>query len=452
MNPNDLANELEAQNYDYWLNLMLDNVPNDIDKREGSIIYDAVAPAAMVNAQQSLSLANIIRETYIKTAQGEFLDYRAFEHGTSRYEATNAEVKAKFNDDDGNPVNVEVGDRFASIAESPIFYTVIKSNGDGTAEMQAEEAGTSANSYLGQVLPVTPNDNLAWAEITEITIPARDEENDEHLRARLLNTNSWVAYGGNVADYLNMTSKINDVGATQVYPTWDGADANDWTEMLLRMYTRWCDKKGYKVETLDLLEGDEAGIKSVTLKVKGEFAYGYLKAEKGVHRLVRISPFNANGKRQTSFASVEVLPELTKDQDIDIRPEDLKIDTYRASGAGGQHVNKTESAIRITHLPTGIVVQCQNERSQFANKDTAMAMLKSKLIELKERAHKEKIEDLTGELKDMGWGSQIRSYVFHPYNMVKDHRTNEETSNLNAVMNGEIDQFIVSYLKEEAKK
>ena len=167
-----------------------------------------------------------------------------------------------------------------------------------------------------------------------------------------------------------------------------GADANDWTEMLLRMYTRWCDKKGYKVETLDLLEGDEAGIKSVTLKVKGEFAYGYLKAEKGVHRLVRISPFNANGKRQTSFASVEVLPELTKDQDIDIRPEDLKIDTYRASGAGGQHVNKTESAIRITHLPTGIVVQCQNERSHFANKDTAMAMLKSKLIELKERAHK----------------------------------------------------------------
>ena len=231
-----------------------------------------------------------------------------------------------------------------------------------------------------------------------------------------------------------------------------GSDANDWTEMLLRMYTRWCDKKGYKVETLDLLEGDEAGIKSVTLKVKGEFAYGYLKAEKGVHRLVRISPFNANGKRQTSFASVEVLPELTKDQDIDIRPEDLMIDTYRASGAGGQHVNKTESAIRITHLPTGIVVQCQNERSQFANKDTAMAMLKSKLIELKERAHKEKIEDLTGELKDMGWGSQIRSYVFHPYNMVKDHRTNEETSNLNAVMNGEIDQFIISYLKQEAKK
>ena len=226
-----------------------------------------------------------------------------------------------------------------------------------------------------------------------------------------------------------------------------GSDANDWTEMLLRMYTRWCEKRGFKVETLDYLEGDEAGIKSVTLKVKGEFAYGYLKAEKGVHRLVRISPFNANGKRQTSFASVEVLPELTKDQDIEIRSEDLKIDTYRASGAGGQHVNKTESAIRITHLPTGIVVQCQSERSQFSNKDTAMAMLKSKLIDLKERAHKEKIEDLTGELKDMGWGNQIRSYVFHPYNMVKDHRTGEETANLNAVMNGEIDSFITAYLK-----
>ncbi|MBQ5695145.1 MAG: peptide chain release factor 2 [Clostridium sp.] len=230
-----------------------------------------------------------------------------------------------------------------------------------------------------------------------------------------------------------------------------GSDANDWTLMLLRMYTRWCEKRGYKVETLDMLEGDEAGIKSATLRVKGEFAYGYLKAEKGVHRLVRISPFNANGKRQTSFASIEVLPELTKDQDIDIRSEDLKIDTYRASGAGGQHVNKTESAIRITHIPTGIVVQCQSERSQFSNKDTAMAMLKSKLIELKERAHKEKIEDLTGELKDMGWGSQIRSYVFHPYNMVKDHRTNEETANLNAVMNGEIDQFITTYLKSISK-
>ena len=225
-----------------------------------------------------------------------------------------------------------------------------------------------------------------------------------------------------------------------------GSDANDWTEMLLRMYTRWCEEKGYSLETIDYLPGDEAGVKSVTLKVKGEFAYGYLKAEKGIHRLVRISPFNANGKRQTSFASVEVLPELTSDQDIEINPVDLRIDTYRAGGAGGQHVNKTESAVRITHIPTGIVVQCQNERSQFSNRDTAMAMLKSKLIELKERAHKEKIEDLTGELKDMGWGSQIRSYVFHPYSMVKDHRTNVETSNVNGVMDGDIDNFIIAYL------
>ncbi len=225
-----------------------------------------------------------------------------------------------------------------------------------------------------------------------------------------------------------------------------GSDANDWTEMLLRMYTRWCEKKGYSLETIDYLPGDEAGVKSVMLKVKGEFAYGYLKAEKGIHRLVRISPFNANGKRQTSFASVEVLPELTSDQDIEINPVDLRIDTYRAGGAGGQHVNKTESAVRITHIPTGIVVQCQNERSQFSNRDTAMGMLKSKLIELKERAHKEKIEDLTGELKDMGWGSQIRSYVFHPYSMVKDHRTNVETSNVNGVMDGDIDNFIIAYL------
>ena len=230
-----------------------------------------------------------------------------------------------------------------------------------------------------------------------------------------------------------------------------GTDANDWTEMLLRMYTRWCEKKGYSIETLDYIPGDEAGVKSVTLRIKGEFAYGYLKAEKGIHRLVRISPYNANGKRQTSFASVEVLPELTKEQDIEINPSDLRVDTFRASGAGGQHVNKTESAVRITHIPTGIIVSCQNQRSQFSNRDTAMAMLKAKLIELKERAHKEKIEDLTGELKDMGWGSQIRSYVFHPYSLVKDHRTNVETSNVQGVVDGEIDLFINAWLNSESK-
>lgn len=226
-----------------------------------------------------------------------------------------------------------------------------------------------------------------------------------------------------------------------------GTEAQDWVSMLLRMYTRWAERKGFKVETLDYLAGDEAGIKSVTLMISGENAYGYLKSEMGVHRLVRISPFDAAGKRHTSFASCEILPELTPDQDVDIRPEDLKLDTYRSGGAGGQYVNKTESAIRITHIPTGIIVACQNERSQHANREVAMKMLKSKLIELKERAHKERIEDLTGDQKEIGWGSQIRSYVFQPYTMVKDHRTGEETGNVNAVMDGEIDEFINAFLK-----
>lgn len=230
-----------------------------------------------------------------------------------------------------------------------------------------------------------------------------------------------------------------------------GNDAQDWTEMLYRMYARWCEKKGYKVEVLDYQPADEAGIKAVTLKITGEYAYGYLKAEKGVHRLVRISPYNANGKRQTSFASCEVLPELTESQDIDIKSDDLRIDTYRSGGAGGQHVNKTDSAVRITHIPTNIVVQCQNERSQHSNKETAMKMLMAKLLDLKERAKKDKIEDLTGDLKDNGWGSQIRSYVFHPYNLVKDHRTNTEMGNVDAVMDGDIDIFIEEYLRQSNK-
>ena len=238
----------------------------------------------------------------------------------------------------------------------------------------------------------------------------------------------------------------------EIHPGAGGTESCDWSSMLLRMYKMFCDKNGYTYEELDCQKGEEAGIKSATIKITGPFAYGYFKGEQGVHRLVRISPFDSNKRRHTSFASVNVTPEIKMTNEVNIKDEEIRVDVYRSSGKGGQGVNTTDSAVRITHLPTGIVVQCQNERSQFANKDTAMAMLKSKLIELKERAHKEKIEDLTGELKDMGWGSQIRSYVFHPYNMVKDHRTNEETSNLNAVMNGEIDQFIVSYLKEEAKK
>lgn len=276
------------------------------------------------------------------------------------------------------------------------------------------------------------------------------EEDDEESATEIIET--MRAIEAQIEDYNMKVLLSGEYDKNNVILTLHvgvgGTDANDWTQMLLRMYTRWCEKQGYNVETLDLIPGDEAGIKSVTLKVTGEYAYGYLKAEKGIHRLVRISPYNANGKRQTSFASMEVLPELTKEQDINIRPEDLRIDTYRSGGAGGQHVNTTDSAVRITHLPTGIVVQCQNERSQISNRDTAMEMLKSKLVELKERAHKEKIEDLTGELKDMGWGSQIRSYVFHPYSMVKDHRTNVETSNVSAVMDGEIDMFINAFLKQ----
>lgn len=227
-----------------------------------------------------------------------------------------------------------------------------------------------------------------------------------------------------------------------------GLEAQDWAEMLLRMYTRWAEGKDYAVSVLDMLRDFEAGIKSATLLIEGENAYGYLKSEKGVHRLVRISPFDAAGKRHTSFASVDVMPELDDDVKVEIDEEDLKIDTYRSSGAGGQHVNKTESAVRITHIPTGIIAQCQNERSQHSNREMAMKMLAAKLLELKEQEQKEKVDDIKGEYREIAWGSQIRSYVFHPYNMVKDHRTGEETGNVWAVMNGELDNFISAYLKQ----
>ena len=232
-----------------------------------------------------------------------------------------------------------------------------------------------------------------------------------------------------------------------LHPGAGGTESQDWVQMLYRMYLRWANDNGYEAKELDFLEGDEAGIKSVTFEVKGENAYGYLKAEKGVHRLVRISPFDAGGRRHTSFASVEVLPEITDDIQIEINPQDLRIDTYRASGAGGQHINKTDSAVRITHIPTNIVVSCQSERSQIQNKETAMKMLKSKLIDLKEKEQKEKIEDLKGIQRDIAWGSQIRSYVFCPYTLVKDHRTNYEVGNVEAVMNGEITDFMEAYLK-----
>jgi peptide chain release factor 2 len=231
-----------------------------------------------------------------------------------------------------------------------------------------------------------------------------------------------------------------------------GTDAQDWAEMLLRMYSRWAESSGYKVEVLDLLSDNKGGIKSVTLQISGNNAYGYLKSEVGVHRIVRISPFDASGKRHTSFAAVEVLPELDENVTIDIDEKDLRIDTYRASGAGGQHVNKTDSAIRITHIPTGIVVQCQNERSQMSNRKKALNMLMSKLIELKEREHKESIKELKGNYNQITWGSQIRSYVFHPYSLVKDHRTSVEKGNVQKVMDGDLDDFISAFLKMHIKK
>lgn len=235
----------------------------------------------------------------------------------------------------------------------------------------------------------------------------------------------------------------------ELHPGAGGTESQDWGSMLLRMYTRWGERRGFKVETLDYLPGDEAGIKSVTLLIKGHNAYGYLKAEKGVHRLVRISPFDSSGRRHTSFVSCEVMPEFNDEIDIDIRTEDIKVDTYRASGAGGQHVNTTDSAVRITHLPTNVVVTCQTERSQIKNRERAMKMLKAKLYQRRIEEQQAELDEIRGEQKEIGWGSQIRSYVFHPYSMVKDHRTNTEMGNVQAVMDGDIDTFIDAYLRSK---
>jgi peptide chain release factor 2 len=294
---------------------------------------------------------------------------------------------------------------------------------------------------------------ISKIEDLEVLIELSQEEEDDSSMAEIKSELRELAHDTDVfrIEILLAGSYDKNNAILTLHTGAGGNDAQDWTEMLYRMYARWCEKKGYKVEVLDYQPSDEAGIKAVTLKITGEYAYGYLKAEKGVHRLVRISPYNANGKRQTSFASCEVLPELTESQDIDIKSDDLRIDTYRSGGAGGQHVNKTDSAVRITHIPTNIVVQCQNERSQHSNKETAMKMLMAKLLDLKERAKKDKIEDLTGDLKENGWGSQIRSYVFHPYNLVKDHRTNTEMGNVDAVMDGDIDIFIEEYLRQSNK-
>lgn len=291
------------------------------------------------------------------------------------------------------------------------------------------------------------NNLLEMSELLQV-------EEDEELAKELLKSTYTLEKDIQKLEITTLLSGKydNNNAILTIHPGAGGTEAQDWTEMLYRMYTRWANANGYEVKELDYLEGDEAGLKSVTFSVNGDYAYGYLKGEMGVHRLVRISPFDAGGRRHTSFASVEVLPEITDDIELDINPDDIKMDVYRASGAGGQHINKTSSAVRLTHIPTGIIVACQTERSQFQNRDTAMKMLKSKLLNLKEKEQKDTIDELKGIQMDIAWGSQIRSYVFCPYTLVKDHRTNYEVGNVQAVMDGDLNGFIDSYLKFNLEK
>ncbi len=286
-------------------------------------------------------------------------------------------------------------------------------------------------------------------ENLDMTLELLREEPDEELQEEL--GKQLVEFQQKMADFelqLLLSGPYDQNNAIlELHPGAGGTESQDWGSMLLRMYTRWAEKRGFKVETVDYLPGDEAGIKSVTLLIKGHNAYGYLKAEKGVHRLVRISPFDSSGRRHTSFVSCEVVPEFNDEVEIEVRTEDLKIDTYRASGAGGQHVNTTDSAVRITHTPTNTVVTCQSERSQIKNREHAMKMLKAKLYQKKLEEQQAELDEIRGEQKEIGWGSQIRSYVFHPYSLVKDHRTNTEVGNVQAVMDGEIDPFIDAYLR-----
>lgn len=287
-------------------------------------------------------------------------------------------------------------------------------------------------------------------ELKNLLVEETDLELEKELNKNLLNLEDKV----NKLEITTLLSEKYDINNAilTLHPGAGGTEAQDWVQMLYRMYCRWANDNGYNVEELDYLPGDEAGIKSVTFLVSGDFAYGHLKGEQGVHRLIRISPFDAGGRRHTSFASVEVLPEISDDIEIDINPDDLRVDTYRASGAGGQHVNKTSSAVRITHIPTNIVVSCQTERSQIQNRETAMKMLKSKLLHLKEQEHKDTIDELKGIQMDIAWGSQIRSYIFCPYTLVKDHRTNYEVGNVESVMDGDLNGFIDSYLKFNKNK
>ena len=322
--------------------------------------------------------------------------------------------------------------------EAPGYWDDVERSQAGMKELNSlKEEKESFESLQGQYEDIETLLEMGYEENDASLIPEIQEELDsfvEKLEAMRIRTLLSGEYDGN-----NAILKLN-AGA-------GGTESCDWAGMLYRMYTRWAERKGFSVEVLDYLDGDEAGIKSVTFQVNGENAYGYLKSEKGVHRLVRISPFNAQGKRQTSFVSLDVMPDIEDDIDIEINPDDLRVDTYRSSGAGGQHINKTSSAIRITHIPTGIVVQCQNERSQHQNKDKAMQMLKAKLYLLEQQKQAEKLSGIRGEVSDIAWGNQIRSYVMQPYTMVKDHRTSAEVSNVDGVMDGNIDPFINAYLK-----
>lgn len=288
-------------------------------------------------------------------------------------------------------------------------------------------------------------------ENLELTYELVKEEGDAELKKELDEEIDGVIKAFNQFELTMLLSEPHDKNNAilELHPGAGGTESQDWASMLLRMYTRWAEKKNFSVETLDYLPGEEAGVKSVTLLIKGHNAYGYLKAEKGVHRLVRISPFDSSGRRHTSFVSCDVMPELDNDVDIDVKPDELKIDTYRSSGAGGQHVNTTDSAVRITHIPSGAVVTCQSERSQIKNREHAMKMLKAKLYQMEIDRQQAEMDEIRGEQKEIGWGSQIRSYVFHPYSMVKDHRTSMEVGNTQPVMDGDLDSFIDAYLRSQ---
>lgn len=298
------------------------------------------------------------------------------------------------------------------------------------------------------------NELVSTHENLEMTLELLREEPDEDLQMELETELGQLQEKMENFELQMLLSDPYDKNNAilELHPGAGGTESQDWGSMLLRMYTRWAEKRGFKVSTMDYLPGEEAGIKSVTLSITGHNAYGYLKSEKGVHRLVRISPFDSSGRRHTSFVSCEVMPEFNEEIEIEVRTEDLKIDTYRATGAGGQHINTTDSAVRITHTPTGTVVQCQAERSQIKNREKAMQMLKAKLYQLEIEKQQAQLDEIRGEQKEIGWGSQIRSYVFHPYSMVKDHRTNEETGNVGAVMDGDIDAFINAYLRSRIVK